>query len=314
MGWSTLGAAVVALVAGCYRPTIAENVPCGLGDTCPDGQRCDVDGRCRSSPLGVIDAPIADTADAPADDAPADGVHLDAMIDGHPLDASLDASPDASLDAYFADAAIDAPVDAPPTPWSIVQTSQSTTATNAPMKTGAGHLILVAVQTNENPVASVTDNVGNTYVAVPQGRAVDTSDNLGVELWYAKDAKSGVFKIVANAPTVYAVVVWEVANISTTSPFDAQATLDTQPTSTMPIGAGVTTSKPGEFVVAVAMALNQITEIHPGNEFTNDVNTLGNGWAHLTDNAAPAGLHVAVWDQPSGGTYCASTAAFFVGP
>ena len=57
-----------------------------------------------------------------------------------------------------------------------------------------------------------------------------------------------------------------------------------------------------------------ISQIHPNNEFTNDKNTQGNGWAHLTDNAAPAGSHVAVWDQPSGGTYCATTAAFVVGP
>ena len=94
-------------------------------------------------------------------------------------------------------------------------------ATNQVNKTGAGHLIVVAVQTNQNAVTSVTDDAGNTYVPVPQGRAVNTSVKIGVELWYAKSSKAGAVKVTANAPTVYATVVWEVANVSTTSPFDA---------------------------------------------------------------------------------------------
>jgi len=36
--------------------------------------------------------------------------------------------------------------------------------------------------------------------------------------------------------------------------------------------------------------------------------------AHLTDPRAPAGTYQAQWDQPRSGAYCASAAAFKVGP
>lgn len=50
--------AVLVLVAGCYAPTVAENVPCGPRGECPSNQDCYA-GTCRSTPPN-IDAPLAD--------------------------------------------------------------------------------------------------------------------------------------------------------------------------------------------------------------------------------------------------------------
>ena len=67
----------VALLAGCFSPTVPANVPCGAGDACPSGQRC-VGGLCTNGDP-AIDAPVSTMIDAP-----------DMMID-----ASIDAPPGA---------------------------------------------------------------------------------------------------------------------------------------------------------------------------------------------------------------------------
>ena len=79
------------------------------------------------------------------------------------------------------------------------------------------------------------------------------------------------------------------------------------------IAAERTTSAAGEFVMASAIVFDTVSGIHPGNEFTNDQVSDGNGWAHLTDPMAPAGVHQAQWDATPG-SYCASAVAFKVGP
>ncbi len=65
---------VLGVMAGCFSPTPAEGLPCSDTGACPGAQRCDVDGKCRSTPLGGGgDAPI---------DVPGDSMS-DAMIDGN---------------------------------------------------------------------------------------------------------------------------------------------------------------------------------------------------------------------------------------
>jgi len=67
---------VLGLLAGCYAPSPPEGLPCSDNGTCPGGQRCDLDGKCRSTSLGGGD----DAADAP-DDALIDST-IDSMVDG----------------------------------------------------------------------------------------------------------------------------------------------------------------------------------------------------------------------------------------
>ncbi len=65
-------AAFAVLVAGCYSPNAATNVPCGPGGACPIGQTCDFGQAPPVCVLAVVDAALADSAviDSPVD-APA---------------------------------------------------------------------------------------------------------------------------------------------------------------------------------------------------------------------------------------------------
>ena len=134
-------------------------------------------------------------------------------------------------------------------------------------------------------------------------------------MWFASDAVAGAHNITATGSTIFGVVAWEVSGIRTVSPVDTATTLDDQPTTTEPSGPSIKTATDGEFVkVPIAVVENVVSEIHSGNEFTNDRTTQGDGWAHLTDPHAPAGNHQAVWDTPTTGRYCATSVAFFTGP
>jgi hypothetical protein len=63
---------VLGLLAGCFSPSPAEGLPCSDTGACPGRQHCDLDGKCRSTPLGDVDA----AADSPIDSP------IDALIDG----------------------------------------------------------------------------------------------------------------------------------------------------------------------------------------------------------------------------------------
>ena len=271
-------------IAGCYAPHALPGSPCSPTLTnCPEGQTC-----------ALVAGSYVCTAGAGAD-AAADSPILDA-----PRDTFVGP---------------DAPVDAPPgTPWTLVQTAQvenGTTVTIAP--SGAGHLIIVGVETLD-PIAAVQDDAASSYVEVPMGRGTAASAGLGIDLWYAKNTSAGATTIVVATSSANAVVVWEVAGIRTTAPLDAASSRSDQAATTLPVGAPITTSAAGDFVVSVAIVANVVSGIHAGNEFTNDRTAKGNGWAHLTSASAPAGVHQAKWDQPTPGVYCAASAAFFTGP
>ena len=97
-----------------------------------------------------------------------------------------------------------------------------------------------------------------------------------------------------TAASESAVVMWEVANIQTVAPIDAVAIANDQSTSATPLGASITTTAADDFVVSVAIVAGIIDRIRAGNAFTNDQKTKGNGWAHLTDSMAAAGISGAV--------------------
>ena len=89
MRWVWLG-----ILAGCYNPTIPENVPSGNGGVCPTPYRCHV-GVCVAEP--VTDAP-GDLTGFDAPDTLVDATMIDAtMIDATMIDAMADASVDACV-------------------------------------------------------------------------------------------------------------------------------------------------------------------------------------------------------------------------
>ncbi len=283
------GLLYLAGLVGCYSANAQPGAPCSpAAPFCPDGQSC--------APFAGGYACLAGAT--PLGDAAIDTLAV--MIDAPP--PPIDARPDAAIDA-------------PPPHWALVQVAADATGMATMTASGSGHTIIVAIETDTTgAVTAVGDDVSNTYVAIAGSRSTSSAEGAGVEIWYASNATAGATVVKAVAPTVYATVVWEVAGLQSTGTVDAVAKLDDQPTTTTPMGAPITTTRDGDFVVSAAMVGNTIQSIHAGNAFTNDKTTQGDAWAHLTSNAAPAGTYQAEWDQPNTAVYCTSSAAFLVGP
>jgi hypothetical protein len=201
------------------------------------------------------------------------------------------------------------------TPWTLVNKASSV---GTPLKslavpaTGSSHLIVVALMFNgTTSVTGITDSAGSTYVSAG---ARATSSQFSTEIWYTTSSKSGATTITpkfAGSPTQVEVTEWEVSGLSTAAP-DAKKTASGNVTADNTVGPSVTTTAAGDFVISVLLAGSaDFTSITSGNAFTNDFTTNGNGWAHLTSNAAKAGAYQASWTTAAAkGVYCASTVAF----
>jgi hypothetical protein len=178
--------------------------------------------------------------------------------------------------------------------------------------TGTGNLLVVGLMFNEGTyVTSISDDAGNTYVSA---NAKAFNGELSTEIWYAANSKPGattVTPVFANSTTHVEITVWEVSGISNPTA-DVVNTANGSVTLANTTGPAVSTTKAGEFIVSILFLVNtNVNGISSGNEFTNDFMTNGNGWAHITSNAAKAGTQQASWSTPSPqGVYCASTVAF----
>ncbi|MBV9762023.1 MAG: hypothetical protein JO340_15780 [Acidobacteriaceae bacterium] len=178
--------------------------------------------------------------------------------------------------------------------------------------TGSGNLIAVATIFNgTTSISSVTDNAGNTYASAGARSVTGASSS---EIWYAANSKPGATVITpqfTGAPSHIEVTEWEVSGLPSVT-VDAKSTATGNVTMNQTAGPPVTTSQVGDFVIsdllAVAASFNRITT---SNEFTNDFQTNGNGWAHITSDGDIAGSHQASWNTASPtGAYAASTVAF----
>lgn len=232
-----------------------------------------------------------------------------------------------------ADAGVDAGADATPgaVPWQLVQ-SVGIENNRLVVALGAGHLAIVVVDVENGGTATqVTDgSTCNNYVEIPaahalanRGKALD--DDL--QVFYARNTCAYAATISASVTSgdVGGIAIWEVSGMRTDDPFDTAAIASNQPATQEPLGPSIMTGEDGEFVISAALVDNDICQTatgelpppcatHPGNEFTNDLTLTGNGFAHLTDPHAAAGVHRAAWDQFSSGTYGATAAAFRAGP
>lgn len=275
----------IAMLAACYSAKPQQGLPCTPSiENCPTGQFC-------------------------------------ALLDGESVCVTELPGLDAN-EEVFADASIDAPIDAPIVPdgsvpkvWTLVRSNGSTgTGVSFPAST-AGNTIIVGIETSDNdPVDTLTDTANNTYTRALGSRGINDGEDFGIEIWYAKNVLAGATRVTATGDTVYAITMWEVAGLDKTSPLTATSKLDDRPESTSPVGAPITTTTAGEFVVSIAIVANQVSGIKAGNAFTNDETTFGNGWAHLTSKTAAVGTYQAQWDQPTIGASCAASAAFKLAP
>jgi hypothetical protein len=183
--------------------------------------------------------------------------------------------------------------------------------------TTAGELVVVAVQTEPiGTVTSVTDNASaaGTYTAIPSARSLVSAGTTGaIEIWYA-NTNAGATSVTAMASgPIIAVVAWQFITPSPVT-VDAAAGSNDQPTSPAPNAPAITTARPGEVAIAVLQTIGTVSGVTSGSEFTNDELTYMNGWAHLTDPLAPAGVHVAQWHAGTAGVYSGSVVAFAMGP
>jgi hypothetical protein len=181
--------------------------------------------------------------------------------------------------------------------------------------TGKGNLIVIGWQMGGSgtslTISGVTDNVGNTYFEAGAARSIDTVVGTMADIWYAKNSVAGATSInigPSSATTNGLVVVWEFTGADPGAPLDQSATLNSQASTTVPIGAAITTAAPVEVVVSITVVANTVSGIYPGSPFTNDSTLQGNGWAHLVTSST--GKYTAQWNQSAAGTYASSTVSF----
>jgi hypothetical protein len=181
--------------------------------------------------------------------------------------------------------------------------------------TGSGHLIVVAWASNDGSVAttiaSITDNAANTYSEVTGAKAVDSAGNTMIDLWYAQNSNSAATTVTITpnpTGTSGTAVIWEFAGVNITVPVDQHAVLNSQPATSTPSGAPVSTTVSGEVVISVANVQGTVTGMASGSSFTSDSTANGDGWAHLLTSLT--GTYAAQWNNGGSGTYASSTASF----
>lgn len=181
--------------------------------------------------------------------------------------------------------------------------------------TGSGNLLVVGLTSGTNTgsavIASMSDNVGNTYLEAGPARAVDTNPlvNDMADIWYAKNTLAGATALTISpnpTGTVGTVIIWEFSGVDTSAPLDQTGVLDSQAATTTPAAPPVTASA-DELVISIANVQNAVTGILSGNPFVLDSTASGNGWAHFITTSS--GSYGAQW-AGSLGTYSAITTSF----
>jgi hypothetical protein len=177
--------------------------------------------------------------------------------------------------------------------------------------TGSGHLIVVGWSSTFDTtptITSISDNAGNTYFEAGSARSVNGSSDMG-DIWYAYNSNAGATTLTITpnpSGSTGGGVIWEFSNVDLSSPLDQTSVLNSQPATTTPTGASVTTTAAG-VIISIMVPGGSMTGIMSGNAFTNDSTFFGVGWAHLVTSAA--GTYAAQWNTGSG-TFDSSTVSF----
>jgi hypothetical protein len=196
---------------------------------------------------------------------------------------------------------------APPGPWQIVQTVAGMNGSTQIAPTGAGNLVIVAVE--YGALTGISDDAvggSNTYAPVPGTHALDAM-GFNCEIWTAAGVHGGATHLTFTGSNSWQ-VVWEVSGLSST--VDVAGELSTQPAG-VPVAPALTTTRDGDFLIGIVVFHGAITGIT--GPFTLDSKQNGDGWGHLTATNAPAGAYQVTWTGVND-TFGSSAAAFFVGP
>jgi hypothetical protein len=130
-----------------------------------------------------------------------------------------------------------------------------------------------------------------------------------VDIWYAKNSNAGATTVTITpnpAGTTGAAVIWELSNVDTAAPLDQTSILNTQPATTTPTGAPITTTVPAEVIISIMIPSTTNNGLLPGS-FTSDQSQAGVGWARLITSSI--GTYAAQWSTISG-TYASSSVSF----
>ena len=151
--------------------------------------------------------------------------------------------------------------------------------------TGSGNLIVVGWASAWGTIPTVTgmtDNAGNTYAEAGNSRSVDSANDIA-DIWYAKNSRPGAtsITITPSASGMGAATIWEFSGVDTVSPLGQTAVLNSQPATTTPVGASVTTNTPNQVIISLMTPAGSPSGILPGNPFNADSLNFGVGWAHL---------------------------------
>ena len=175
--------------------------------------------------------------------------------------------------------------------------------------TRAGSLIIVTSGNFGPPstIASISDDVGNVYVTA---NALSIATGLDVdEIWYASAAKAGATTVTVHSAAASKREVWllEVLGASA-APLEIVGVANNAAASTTPSSSPVTPTVVPALIVAVGDFDTGVSGLHAPSAFTALQILAGNDTAYQLVEAP--GTYIAVWDDPSLGTYCTSAAAF----
>jgi hypothetical protein len=180
--------------------------------------------------------------------------------------------------------------------------------------TGSGNLLVIgwAAHGGEGAatIASVTDNAGNTYSECPGSRAVDANANDMGDVWYAENSIAGATAVTITpnpSSATGTAVIWEYSGVAAYSPLDQTGVLNSQPATTTPSGAPLTTAVSNELIISIGWVQGAVSSILSGNPFTNDSTATEDGWAHYI--ASTPGTYSAQWNSNLG-TYGSSSVSF----
>jgi hypothetical protein len=176
----------------------------------------------------------------------------------------------------------------------------------------AGQLIVVSANTDVNVVlSSLTDDAGNTYVPVPASRADSSSTNDTVVFWYAANVTAGATAVTGTASSIWTFAVWQF-DVPGPVSVDAAAGLSDQAANKNPLSPPLTLTHAGDIVLGAMIVKGTVTQIDTAYMLDSTANA--NGFGHLVDAAAPAGMYQAVWTQQNGTAYCSNAIALTVAP
>jgi len=195
----------------------------------------------------------------------------------------------------------------------VVQaTSQASFGTANPSvsissSTAGNTLIVLPGMPDGTTVTSVTDNIGNSWVQVPNAYSTSAGDGFAVDIWYCANCAGGVTTVTAHFPasaSFAGLIAYEVSGITTTSPLDLGAHVSEAAVSGGNCNGPSVTTSSTDFLIAAGDADHGFSGVSIPWVFGDEAQE---GYVL---NAAP-GTYQPIFQAGSGSTHCLVSLAAF---